>query len=410
LAGAGAAARNISAANFRADAGAAGVLDGGGGKVGYQTVYAVKQREMTAQYIRRMGYSELESDSYMTKIEQHVRVLAFESQSENYKRPLPGSLLFYYGRLDRESKFGELQVQYKFQADVSGSKRPADDADVNYAMTEREFSIRSVMHKDKHFYYKLFGNSDVMKYYGNGKTRDSEDVEKRIDDSILNRFQQGKPNGLLTICNAKGDPIGFSVVGQGGRPGSSEIAGAFGPSLWNQGIGSACAATLDWYAWEVRRIGLGIGFQERDELTCYVESFKYSGVVLDQLESTSCPSNYASCKILREREFHQAELDLTDKRIDLTSGAYEGGGGDLTSTALASEREQNFANKFYEELDKKMRADESLLTGERIAVQHYDHLNQVVESTASWKREYDRVKLHWEKNVESLEFSSDLAD
>ena len=62
------------------------------------------------------------------------------------------------------------------------------------------------------FHQQIYGNKNIMNKYADGQVRTNESVQKRILDSIHNRFGQGHPHGMATVFNNRKEPF-MSVAG-----------------------------------------------------------------------------------------------------------------------------------------------------------------------------------------------------
>lgn len=122
--------------------------------------------------------------------------------------------------------------------------------------------------------YKIFGNAEVMKTFGDHKTRSLDNAKARVQD-WLTRFQKGLPTGGMLIYSAdeqdnnstadqKDSPgnltqnlIGFMVAGVSTVPGYSECAAAIMPEYQRQGYFRSISQKFIEWGNEVRQIGLG---------------------------------------------------------------------------------------------------------------------------------------------------------
>lgn len=126
--------------------------------------------------------------------------------------------------------------------------------------------MESVTPKNQKDYEALFGNSQVMKKYATGETKDASYVNKRID-TWVSRWGKGDPfSGLAVYEKESGEFLGHLVLGHGDAPGQAEIAFLFLPKFWNQGYGKeAVTAVIEHLAPKLASLGImvdGARFQE----------------------------------------------------------------------------------------------------------------------------------------------------
>jgi hypothetical protein len=302
-------------------------------------------------------------------------------------RNLPGSTIFKYQPLMVGEKLESMRLYVKLE----GAKKKRDTPGENHL-----FHVRAVELTDTVFHQvKIFGDPRVMKLFGDGKIRTKEDVGKRIVNSVAERFGKGHPNGLLTVvCDDSEDvaehkKIGFSIVGGGGKPGYSEIAGAFIPEYWNHKFGGACMDLLSHYASQTQEIGIGKSFQERDPAAAFVQSFRsYGGEYLKHIESTTSPKNYASIALLNNHGFGPADLNhARTAEQQIIKLDYE-----MTGDKYKNDQE------IYRELKGKF--ENEFRTGDRFGVVLCD--SDKIVRTVSWSKQFQEMKYHFEKPVVQL--------
>ena len=254
-----------------------------------------------------------------------------------------------------------------------------------------EWSAQGVELLDIPFYQDLFNDESVMSNFGDGQQRTRESTTAKVTQTWLPRFAAGQPHGALTVFNATGKRIGFTLGGGGDREGTSELAQAYSRDVWGQGIGKSVRETIvnDW-APEVRRIGLGHGLQETE--AAIAKSFQcFAGKPLDQLDATASPRNVASWKILLRQGFQPAvcEVDTEVEVIDLLSSVFEGQGDDEVEDYKQME-DHVLKTYFTQEAP-------SLVSGKRYPF--VDHRGFVW--TLSKHSRFGRLKFHFERKIEA---------
>ncbi|MFN7710476.1 MAG: hypothetical protein ACK5O7_05930 [Holosporales bacterium] len=281
-----------------------------------------------------------------------------------------------------------------------------------------QWVARDVQEKDIPFMEDHFFDERVMKNYGSGERREKNATRERLQTIWIPRFDNGHPHGGMTLLKAyleegrvhSRQPIGHAVAGGGDGPGVSEVAYGLNPyldvegrqeRLWGQGIiSSVLGEIVESWAPEVRRIGLGVGLDERQHMNM-IEAFRcFDNQTLAQLDATSSPKNIASWKAMDQRGFGAAQ-----SRVCVTNGIFNFENPDHpTFDGLESrEKEQVFWQNF--EADSLMalfdskRAPSPLSPGVRY--QCYDPFGRL--RTFSWDQKFNRIKYHFELKLNTSE-------
>ena len=151
--------------------------------------------------------------------------------------------------------------------------------------------IRSVQTTDLDSYTALYGDKEVMCKFADGNTKSREDLQKRINEAWVKRWNTNDPyNGLAVFTKDTAEFVGHVVLGHGDLPGESEVAILTMKKFWNKGYGSeAMTALVRHYA----------------PLTLE-KGYLVDGKPLAIIRATARPDNQASCKILQKIGFvHQ---------------------------------------------------------------------------------------------------------
>jgi ribosomal-protein-alanine N-acetyltransferase len=161
--------------------------------------------------------------------------------------------------------------------------------------TER-LHMRSVepSEKDCSSYAALFGDPEVMGKYATGQTKTPEEIQTRIKDTWVKRWQQGDPYSALAVFKDDTDEfIGHVVIGHGDEAGQSELAYLFKKDHWNKGYGTeAVTAVVKEYA-----------------PATVEEGHTLDGTPLEKITATARPDNPASVKILEKLGMHKTGED-----------------------------------------------------------------------------------------------------
>lgn len=189
------------------------------------------------------------------------------------------------------------------------------NSQIKGSLSENNWYGENVSFKDLQFYQSLFCNDTVMSFYGDGQIRTPENTNNRIN-IWTERFKKGQPHGGMTIFHANNnEPIGYIVAGGGDVPGASEVAYAYVPEVWGNGIGSNVIENfVTKWAPEVRRIGLGIELDEIKDKEIINKFQCFSGKTLERLDATASPSNIGSWKILLKNKFTKADSGTSNNR------------------------------------------------------------------------------------------------
>jgi len=99
-------------------------------------------------------------------------------------------------------------------------------------------------------YVALFGDRGVMEKFATGQTKTKEQIQSRIHDVWVRRWQEGDPyTGLSVFKNDSDDFLGHVVLGHGDQAGCSELAYLFNRVNWGRGYGTeAVTAVVKQYA------------------------------------------------------------------------------------------------------------------------------------------------------------------
>jgi RimJ/RimL family protein N-acetyltransferase len=254
-------------------------------------------------------------------------------------------------------------------------------------LAENNWYAKSIESNDREFYQSLFSDECVMSTFAEGQVRSKEHTDARVK-LWLSRFEKGQPHGSMTVFDVQThQPLGHIIAGGGDEPGVSEVAYAYAQAAWGKGIGTnALYQIVNLWAPEVRRIGLGIGFNEHD--VPVMNAFKcFSGEVLKRLDATTNPSNVASCKILLKNGFERAQ-----SRVEEGQGIIE-----LDYDAIY-EREKSNSHKIEEFIIQKyysQEANDPLEEGKRYLMID----NQGNERTFSKHKGYQKIKYHFEYHL-----------
>ncbi|CAG8577078.1 721_t:CDS:1 [Dentiscutata erythropus] len=176
----------------------------------------------------------------------------------------------------------------------------------------RKWIAREVQNIDLQYYEKLLSDEVVVKYFGVERPWTNEKIRNRLK-IWENRYNEGHPHGAFTIFDDQNKFIGYIVAGQGDEKGVSELAYVLSCEYWNKGIGqSVLSKIVEEWGPEVRRIGLGEGFENLDKQYQVIQKkFQcFDGEILKRFYATARPINISSWRILEKVGFESAKSDV----------------------------------------------------------------------------------------------------
>ncbi len=132
-------------------------------------------------------------------------------------------------------------------------------------------------------YSNLFGNTEIMAKFADGKLWAAAKTKTRVDTWIT-RWHENDPFSSLAVFKNDNDKfIGHVVLGHGDVPGQSELAYVFDKSIWGKGFGKEAVSTVvKEYAPELVQHG-----------------YQVDGKPFLSITATSRQDNEASVKILK---------------------------------------------------------------------------------------------------------------
>lgn len=147
------------------------------------------------------------------------------------------------------------------------------------------WSARDVGLDDIPFHQTLYGNPKIMANFGDGLPRIPESIQASFTNTWIPRYAKG--HGGITIFDVNGNRVGHLLTGVTDQPGVSQISYLYSEDVWGHGMGtSVLSSIVNYWAPEVRRIGLGVGLQECD--ASKVTAFRcFKGKPLKALEATA---------------------------------------------------------------------------------------------------------------------------
>lgn len=176
---------------------------------------------------------------------------------------------------------------------ISSSRAYQGNSDISFSLDDQHalsvaidtdrLSMRSVHSEDLDSYAALFGDQDVMEKFGDGKPKSKQDIEMRINDVWLKRWERNDPFSPLAVYKNDTDEfLGHVVLGHGDEAGQSELAYLFMKSHWGKGYGTeAVGAVVLEYAPAITQQG-----------------YRLEGEFLKKITVTARTDNPASFKIL----------------------------------------------------------------------------------------------------------------
>ena len=270
------------------------------------------------------------------------------------------------------------QKKKKLQVNLNGTDKK------NIKWKAREVRQQS----DIKNYENLLTNSEVIKYFAQEKILSKDVIESRVERWIK-IYEEGQPNGSLSIFDEYDNFVGYIVAGLGNGKGSSEIAYAFSPEYWNRGIAqSVLRKIIEEWGPEVRRIGLGIGLDLNNEHYQKIkEKFQcFEGKELSSFYATARPVNIPSSHILEKVGFEPAKrgVENINNPIDFNTRGFELPSlGDLFNYYSKIEY---YIEKFHQEGDIEV-----------------DKLYHMIDSNSKLytfsKKSDGRIRFHYEKEV-----------
>lgn len=220
-----------------------------------------------------------------------------------------------------------------------------DQMNLHVTIETPRLHIRSVQAADLDSYAALYADRDVMGKFADGSTKSREDIQKRIENSWVKRWQTNDPySGLAITTKATREFVGHIILGHGDVPGESEVAILTRKKFWNQGYGSeAMTALIRHYAPRT-----------------FQQGYLVEGKPLQLIRATSRPDNVASRKILKKIGFVHRE---TEEKYGAIRHHYT-----LAMDALIgnSKKEQKQANS-----SMKLRSGKIVAFRQELAHDHY---------------------------------------
>ena len=276
--------------------------------------------------------------------------------------------------------------QSTFSSKIFTYEDPVNAQKLHVTLKGDNWSAEDVKPEHIKFHIDLFGNATVMAGFADGQTRPADAVEKRINDSITNRFGSGSPHGLLVVQDDNKRAFMHIVAGGGDRAGTSEIAYAMMDTYWGKNYGKKVVASIvqEW-APEVYEIGHGIGLNPIGDAKIITAFQCFGGKPLEQLDATASPSNPASWRILDKLKFKSAKCDLASSEITFDFERKEFHTSKAESLkAMESELLELFGPE----------NNGTLQAGKRYRMVDPDGKLRTVSKHARW----DRMKYHFEKD------------
>lgn len=208
-------------------------------------------------------------------------------------------------------------------ANVFGAHTYRGKSEVNFFLDDNDalavtidtdrLHIRSVEASEQDYdsYADLFGSHDVMCKYANGLTKNKDEIQARVRDVWVKRWNEKDPfSGLAIFKKDEDEFIRHVVIGHGDVAGQSELAYLLMKRHWGAGFGTeVVTAVVQEYAPAI-----------------ISEGYNLDGKPLEKITATARPDNPASVKILEkigmrkigeEEKFgalrHHFSLDLTIK-------------------------------------------------------------------------------------------------
>ena len=108
-------------------------------------------------------------------------------------------------------------------------------------ITTDRLKMRPISYEDITFYHeRLYGNLETVEKYADGKTRDLEYIQTRVDRWVK-RFMDGDYFSAFCIRLKDGTRVGHAILGHGDKAGEAEFAIMIDPKYWDNGIGKEAA-------------------------------------------------------------------------------------------------------------------------------------------------------------------------
>ncbi|KAF0415321.1 hypothetical protein F8M41_007644 [Gigaspora margarita] len=216
----------------------------------------------------------------------------------------------------------------------------------------RRWIAREIQNIDLPYYEKLLSDEVVVKNFNVERPWTNEEIRARLK-IWEDRYKEGHPHGAFTIFDEQNNFIGYITAGKGNGKGVSELAYVLSYAYWNRGIGqSVVNKIVEEWGPEVRRIGLGEGFEKLDKQHQVVQKrFQcFEGDVLKRFYATARPTNISSWRILEKAGFESAksEVENAEDPIDFNVKGF-----DLPSLDYCGQLE-SFIEKLYKKQEIKV--------------------------------------------------------